>query len=117
MSAPHRFIPPLVLMATLAAPMPVLAQDEPDYPAIRRIVSARCKFCHSAIPMEDGLNAGSQPAKGVKFDTPADVQKFAALMLEQAVKTQRMPPDNATHMTEAERATLGRWIAAGAKVP
>jgi uncharacterized membrane protein len=27
-----------------------------------------------------------------------------------------MPFNNATHMTDAERAALGQWIAAGAKI-
>jgi len=105
------------LLLMLAA-TPVFGQTGSGDPAaIRRIIRVRCAICHTAIPQEDGLNAASQPPKGVKFDTPADIQKWAPNMLEQAVKLKRMPPDNATHMTEEERALLGEWIAAGAKLP
>lgn len=88
-----------------------------DFPTARHIIAARCSFCHSAFPQEDGLNATTQPPKGVKFDTPADIQKFAPRILDQAVLSTRMPPNNATHMSDAERATLGKWLQAGARVP
>ena len=110
----------LVTVAFVAVPAPASAQGlagAADFPAIKRIVGVRCRVCHTAIAQEDGLNATSQPPKGIKFDTPADIQKFAALMIDQAVKAKTMPPDNATHMTDAERAALGKWIEAGAVVP
>jgi uncharacterized membrane protein len=91
--------------------------DSGDFAAARHIISARCKFCHTAIPQEDGLNAGSQPPKGIKFDTADDIRKFAPLIFSQAVKSKRMPPDNATHMSDEERGILGKWIEAGASVP
>ena len=107
-----------VVALAMTLPGPLWAQaGAVDFPVVRQIVSARCGFCHTAVPQEDGLNGGSQPPKGVKFDTLADYRKFAPLILGAAVATQRMPPDNATHMTETERATLGRWIEAGAVVP
>jgi uncharacterized membrane protein len=102
----------------LATSWPVAAQgDDIDFAAVRMIVAKRCRFCHTAIPQEDGLNATSQPPKGIKFDSPADYQNFAPLILEYAVKSKTMPPDNATHMTDDERTKLGKWIAAGAHVP
>jgi uncharacterized membrane protein len=33
-----------------------------------------------------------------------------------AVDSTFMPFNNATHMTDAERAALGQWLAAGAKI-
>lgn len=102
----------------VAGPQPAFAQtDGGDFAAVRHIIAARCKFCHTAIPQEDGLNAGSQPPKGVTFDTADDIRKFAPRISVQAVKSKRMPPDNATHMSDEERATLGKWIDAGAGVP
>jgi uncharacterized membrane protein len=91
--------------------------DNVQFEAARHIVRIRCTICHTAIPQEDGLNAASQPPKGVKFDTAADIRKWAPLILEQAVKLKRMPPDNATHMSEDERAALRTWIEAGANLP
>jgi uncharacterized membrane protein len=88
-----------------------------DYAVARRIIAARCKICHSAIPQEDGLNTASQPPKGVKFDTPADIHLYAPRIIEQAVTLKRMPPDNATHMKDEERSLLGKWFEAGAPVP
>jgi uncharacterized membrane protein len=50
----------------------------------------------------------------VLLDTPAAIVSNAQKMNEQAVLTKAMPIGNLTHMTEAERATLGAWVAAGA---
>ena len=36
--------------------------------------------------------------------------------MQQAVVQQTMPLGNLTHMTPAERATLGTWIRQGAKI-
>ncbi|MBW8753431.1 MAG: hypothetical protein JF595_04665, partial [Sphingomonadales bacterium] len=55
--------------------------------------------------------------KGVKFDTPADIRAFAPRIFAQAVTLKRMPPDNATHMKDEERALLGKWFQAGAPGP
>jgi uncharacterized membrane protein len=109
------------LSLTLALLMPLAAGAQTagadDFDTMWRMVRKRCAICHSAIPQEDGLNFGSQPPKGVVFDQPSDLRKFAPQVMAQAVQSKLMPPDNATHMTDAERATLGRWIEAGAKVP
>lgn len=105
-----------LLMLTVLMAAPASAEDA-DFAAVRQIVAARCSFCHTAIPQEDGLNGGSQPPKGVKFDTPADYRKFAAVMLSSSVRSTRMPPENATHMSGEERVTLGKWIESGATIP
>jgi len=59
----------------------------------------------------------SAPPKGIAFDTPQEIQAQAQLILQQAVVQQTMPLGNLTHMTPAERASLGAWIRAGAKIP
>lgn len=108
----------LVTVCALALMPPASAQTlMPDYATARRIIAIRCKICHSAIPQEDGLNTASQPPKGVKFDTPADIHIFAPRIVQQAVTLKRMPPDNATHMKDDERAILGKWLEAGAPGP
>jgi uncharacterized membrane protein len=53
---------------------------------------------------------------GVKLDTDAGLQANAAKIYQRAVVTHSMPLGDETHMTEAERASLGAWIEAGAKV-
>ncbi len=80
---------------------------------VHAIVAARCVPCHSAKPTEPGF---SSPPKGIAFDTPAEIEGKAELIRQQAVQQHTMPLGNLTHMTDAERATLGAWIAQGAKI-
>ncbi len=110
----------IAIAATVLAVAPslALAQDkESDYDAAWRIVRHRCAFCHTLIPQEDNLNFGSQPGKGITFDSAQDMQKYAPQILAFAVQSKIMPPDNATHITDEERAALKKWIEAGARIP
>jgi uncharacterized membrane protein len=52
----------------------------------------------------------------VLLDTPEHVVANAKRINDQAVATHAMPLGNITHMTDAERALLGTWIANGAKI-
>jgi uncharacterized membrane protein len=52
--------------------------------------------------------------KGVALHTPELVVQHAAQIHQQAVVLRQMPMNNATQITEAERALLGRWFEAGA---
>jgi uncharacterized membrane protein len=52
----------------------------------------------------------------VLLDTPAHLKVNAQRVYDQAVATHAMPLGNVTHMTDAERATLGAWISAGARI-
>jgi len=107
-----------LLLVSMLFASPAFSQAESvPFETARHIVRTRCAICHTAIPQEDGLNAASQPPKGIKFDTNGDIQKWAPLILEQAVRLKRMPPDNATHMSDEERDILRTWIDAGARVP
>ena len=47
--------------------------------------------------------------------TPELIAKNAQAMYQQAVVSRLMPQNNATQITEAERAKLGAWFLAGAK--
>ncbi|WP_370153889.1 urate hydroxylase PuuD [Ferrovibrio sp.] len=80
---------------------------------VQKIAAARCTPCHAAKPTFDGI---AEAPKGVLLETPAELRRFAALISQQAVRTETMPPGNATEMTEEERQMLGAWIAAGAKL-
>ena len=53
---------------------------------------------------------------GVAFDTPEQIRAHVERIRARAVETQTMPPANKTHITDEERALLGRWIAQGARV-
>jgi len=77
----------------------------------RHVIDRRCAACHSAQPSD--LTFGAAPA-GVTFDTPEQIVARAPRIRERAVVTRTMPPGNKTHITDDERAVLGRWIELGA---
>jgi len=79
---------------------------------VARIVEQRCQACHSQQPTKV-----AKAPKGVKLDTPAEIEEQADAIEQQAVQTKAMPLGNLTNMTQAERDLLGRWIAQGAKIP
>jgi uncharacterized membrane protein len=78
---------------------------------VQAIVATRCATCHAAKPTQPGFN---DPPKGFVLDTPALIVANAQKINEQSVLSRVMPIGNLTGMTDAERATLGAWIAAGA---
>ena len=103
----------LVLLAfwTNQAAMRADAGGEPvAFSEVQAIIAERCTVCHSATPDRDFVD--SAPL-GVMFDTPAQIQAWAASIQAQAVLADIMPPGNMTEITDSERATLGRWIAQG----
>jgi uncharacterized membrane protein len=102
-------------LAVWLRPASTAASSAPvQFEAARSIVEQRCTACHSAHPSAAGFSA---PPKGIAFDTPHEIQANANLILQQAVVQRTMPLGNVTHMTPAERATLGAWIRQGAKIP
>jgi uncharacterized membrane protein len=56
-------------------------------------------------------------SKNLRLDGPALILDNAAKIHLQAVVQKTMPLNNATGMTEAERALLARWYEQGAKGP
>ncbi len=81
--------------------------------AVQAIVAARCASCHAAKPTFDGI---SEAPKGVMLESPQQIRRFAAQINQQAVRAEAMPPGNISEITPEERATLGAWIGAGAKL-
>jgi uncharacterized membrane protein len=110
----------IVLYALMAAGTPAASTGGASVPAVvtfadaRHVIDRRCAACHSLQPSDSSF--GAAPA-GVAFDLPAQVQAHAQRIRERAVVTRTMPPANKTHITEQERAILGRWIDAGARIP
>jgi uncharacterized membrane protein len=76
----------------------------------RHVIDRRCAACHSSNPSD--LTFGAAPA-GVMFDTPDQIVSRIARIRERAVVTRTMPPANKTHITDEERAIIGRWIELG----
>jgi uncharacterized membrane protein len=99
----------LALAVAIAPAKPVAAPY--TFADVQKIVGERCATCHAAKPTQAGFN---EAPKGVALDTPALIVANAQKINEQAVLTKAMPIGNLTAMTDAERATLGAWIAAGA---
>jgi hypothetical protein len=80
------------------------------FPQVQAIITQRCVGCHSAHPTIPGY---SSPPAGISFDSEAQIRAQAGLIKAAAVDSQRMPFGNVTGMTQAERATLASWFAAG----
>ena len=93
---------------------PAAAGPAVSYAQVAPIVAERCAVCHAAHPTYAGFAVA--PA-GVLLDTPAQIVANAPRIRAQAVATHAMPLGNLTHITDAERVTLGAWIDAGAKGP
>lgn len=110
----------VVVLASAMAPArsgaegPGPSQAPVPFAAVQVIIEARCTTCHSVTPTHEGFSA---PPKGIAFDTPEQIRTNAALIDQMAVVTRVMPLGNVTGMTDAERDTLGAWIAQGAKGP
>ena len=81
------------------------AMPAAGYAQVQKVLEQRCYLCH-----------GEQvQMKNLRLDSPASVQQHAQAIYQQAVVTKVMPLNNATGITDAERALIGQWFAAGAK--
>ena len=61
-------------------------------------------MCHDA----------AMPSKNVRLDSPEAIATHAQQVYQQVVVLKLMPLNNATQITDAERAQIGRWFEAGA---
>jgi uncharacterized membrane protein len=50
------------------------------------------------------------------LDSPEQIKLHAQNVYQQVVVTKQMPMGNATGLTEEDRALVGRWFVAGAKL-
>ena len=69
-------------------------------PQVEAIVAQRCAMCHNAALAQ----------KGVALHTLPLIEQHAQQIYQQAVVLKAMPMNNATQITDAERAVLGRWF-------
>ena len=104
----------VVLVAVLIAPpkRAVVAAEAVPFAEVRQIMEARCVECHAPRPANTAFAA---PPKGVVLHTPNQIRRQAQSWAAQ-VRTEAMPPNNSTGLTEAERARLLAWVAAGARL-
>ncbi|UUX95562.1 urate hydroxylase PuuD [Aquabacterium sp. J223] len=87
-------------------PAPPVAADAspPTLAQVQAVVNQRCVMCHNA----------DMAQKNVRLHTPDLLVEHAQAMVQQVVVTRAMPLNNATQITEEERALIGRWVKAGA---
>ena len=78
-----------------------------DFAAVRGVLEQRCYTCHGA----------QVQMKNLRLDEPTLVRQNAQAIYQQVVVQKLMPMNNATQITDAERALIGRWFEAGALVP
>jgi len=109
-------IPVSALVATAAlalaiAPAPPVLTSSPPFAEVQAIVAQRCASCHADTPTQEGFTVAPL---GVQLDTPERIRAHAQKIHAQAVATRAMPIGNLTGMTDAERAQLAAWVAAGA---
>ena len=76
----------------------------PGLVEVQKVLEQRCYMCHgSAVQM-----------KNVRLDSPESLRQHAQSVYQQVVVTRVMPMNNATGITDAERALIGKWFLAGA---
>jgi uncharacterized membrane protein len=103
----------VVLSIAGQASLPTASAGAVRFAEVRPIIDQRCHVCHAARPRFPGF---AEAPKGVMFDTPAEIQRLAPQIMAQAVTTHTMPLGNVTGITDDERALLGGWIVAGARL-
>ena len=79
----------------------------PSFAQVQTVMAQRCLSCHGA----------QVQMKNVRLDSPEAITQHAQAIYQQVVVTRLMPMNNATGITEDERAAVGAWFNAGAKGP
>jgi uncharacterized membrane protein len=100
----------LVLLALIVwlKPAPVQAVAVPDsvsYAQLKPVIEQRCVMCHGE----------ALQSKNVRLDSPEAVKQHAQTIYQQVVVAKLMPMNNATGITDAERALFAQWFKGGAK--
>jgi uncharacterized membrane protein len=106
----------LLILATLVALAPAskspAAQAGPGlaapvtYAQVREVLAQRCYLCHGETTQ----------MKNIRLDQLETLKLNALAVYQQAVVTRQMPMNNATGITDDERALLARWYQGGAPV-
>ena len=95
-----------VVTATVPEASPAAADTaQPSFAQIEQVIAQRCVMCHNA----------QLASKNVALHTPELLERNAQAVYQQAVVLKLMPMNNATQMTDGERALVKRWFEAGSK--
>jgi uncharacterized membrane protein len=97
----------LLGLAAWLAPAPPAAGQLAAVPGIgpvQAVITQRCVMCHNAQLQN----------KGVALHSEALVRQHAQAIYQQVVVLRQMPLNNATAITDDERALIRRWFEAGA---
>jgi uncharacterized membrane protein len=97
----------LIALIIWLRPGPVAAVVLPEtvgYAEIKPVVEQRCVMCHGA----------ALASKGVRLDSPEQLKAHAQAVYQQVVVSKLMPMNNATGLTEEERALFAKWFKDGA---
>ena len=90
-----------------AAPAPGTAAALPvSYAKVQAVLEQRCYSCHGA----------QLQMKNMRVDSPELAKQHAQAIYQQVVVQKLMPMNNATGITDEERALIGSWYQAGAAV-
>ncbi|MDM0072548.1 urate hydroxylase PuuD [Variovorax sp. J31P207] len=87
-----------------AATAPGAAVQKVSFGDVQKVLEQRCYMCHGA----------QVQMKNVRLDTADQVAAHAQAVYQQVVVTKIMPMNNATGITDAERALIGKWFEGGA---
>jgi uncharacterized membrane protein len=102
----------LVGLALWLAPPPPSAEaraaaaQPAGYAQVRTVIEQRCVVCHNAQVQN----------KNVALHTPELLKQHAQAVYQQTAVLKLMPMNNATQITDAERALVKRWFDSGAPV-
>jgi uncharacterized membrane protein len=96
----------VVVFAIMPAQQPAQSADSAavTFAQVQTVITQRCTLCHGA----------AMQSKNLRFDASDEIVKHAQQIYQQAVVLKTMPMNNATRITDAERALIGRWFTAGA---
>lgn len=96
----------LLALVVVLAPktQPAVVAKPVSFAEVQQVVAQRCALCHNA----------QVNSKNIQLHTPELIGLNAQALYQQAVVLKAMPMNNATQITDAERAVLGRWFEAGA---
>jgi len=99
-----------LVYALAPAPQSPAAQAAAARPAsfaeVRQVIEQRCTPCHNAQVQN----------KGVALHSPELIGQHALAVYQQAAVLKLMPQNNATGITDEERALIKRWFDAGASL-
>ncbi len=94
----------VVWLAPKPAPAVAAGSPPPTRAAVRAVVDQRCVLCHNAQLQQ----------KNVALHTDELLKQHALAIYQQAAVLKLMPLNNATQITDDERALIKRWYEAGA---